>query len=113
MDLTLYNYLNLQLNFQRTEKSCLRIEERTSSGKNQHCQTSDRLQFLISKNCKMVGPGGFEPPTPRLSSVCSNQLSYGPAYGTNAEKLRASTRLVEPRRVELLTPCLQNRCSTN
>ena len=24
----------------------------------------------------MVGPGGFEPPTPRLSSVCSNQLSY-------------------------------------
>jgi hypothetical protein len=26
----------------------------------------------------MVGPGGLEPPTPRLSSVCSNQLSYGP-----------------------------------
>ena len=24
----------------------------------------------------MVGQGGFEPPTPRLSSVCSNQLSY-------------------------------------
>ena len=27
---------------------------------------------------RMVGPGGFEPPTPRLSSVCSNQLSYRP-----------------------------------
>lgn len=27
---------------------------------------------------RVVGPGGFEPPTPRLSSVCSNQLSYGP-----------------------------------
>ena len=27
---------------------------------------------------RMVGPGGLEPPTPRLSSVCSNQLSYGP-----------------------------------
>ena len=25
---------------------------------------------------KMVGQGGLEPPTPRLSSVCSNQLSY-------------------------------------
>ena len=26
----------------------------------------------------LVGPGGLEPPTPRLSSVCSNQLSYEP-----------------------------------
>jgi hypothetical protein len=26
----------------------------------------------------MVGPGGLEPPTPRLSSACSNQLSYEP-----------------------------------
>ena len=26
----------------------------------------------------LVGLGGFEPPTPRLSSVCSNQLSYKP-----------------------------------
>ena len=26
----------------------------------------------------MVGPGGFEPPTPALSTRCSNQLSYGP-----------------------------------
>ncbi len=25
---------------------------------------------------QLVGQGGFEPPTPRLSSVCSNQLSY-------------------------------------
>ncbi len=25
-----------------------------------------------------MGPGGLEPPTPRLSSACSNQLSYGP-----------------------------------
>ena len=27
---------------------------------------------------RMVGPGRLELPTPRLSSVCSNQLSYGP-----------------------------------
>ena len=25
---------------------------------------------------KAMGQGGLEPPTPRLSSVCSNQLSY-------------------------------------
>ena len=29
---------------------------------------------------RVVGPGGFEPPTPRLSSVCSNQLSYRPLW---------------------------------
>jgi hypothetical protein len=38
--------------------------------------------FLRSKaepcSAKM-GQGGLEPPTPRLSSVCSNQLSYWPA----------------------------------
>ena len=33
-------------------------------------------KFLRSKN--LVGQGGLEPPTPRLSSVCSNQLSYWP-----------------------------------
>ena len=27
----------------------------------------------------VVGPGRLELPTPRLSSVCSNQLSYGPS----------------------------------
>ena len=31
---------------------------------------------------QMVGPGRLELPTPRLSSVCSNQLSYGPIRGT-------------------------------
>jgi hypothetical protein len=28
----------------------------------------------------MVGLNGLEPSTPRLSSVCSNQLSYRPIY---------------------------------
>ena len=31
-----------------------------------------------SSTKQMVGPGRLELPTPRLSSVCSNQLSYGP-----------------------------------
>ena len=47
----------------------------------------DRLALLVPSRefdkhsasrttCQMVGQGGLEPPTPRLSSVCSNQLSY-------------------------------------
>jgi hypothetical protein len=35
---------------------------------------------LINASQRLVGQGGFEPPTPRLSSVCSNQLSYWPKY---------------------------------
>ena len=31
-----------------------------------------------SSVAKMVGPDGLEPSTPRLSSACSNQLSYEP-----------------------------------
>lgn len=34
----------------------------------------------------MVGPGRLELPTPRLSSVCSNRLSYGPIPGLQATK---------------------------
>ena len=34
---------------------------------------------LVSVEQTLVGPGRFELPTPRLSSVCSNQLSYGPS----------------------------------
>jgi hypothetical protein len=35
-------------------------------------------QFPISVEA-VVGPDRFELSTPRLSSVCSNQLSYGPS----------------------------------
>ena len=47
----------------------------------------------------MVGTSGLEPPTSRLSGVRSNHLSYAP------------NSMVEMRRIELLTPCLQSRCS--
>ena len=50
----------------------------------------------------MVGLGGLEPPTSRLSGVRSNHLSYKPPL-----------YMVEMRRFELLTPCLQGRCSPN
>ena len=33
----------------------------------------------------MVGPGGLEPPTSRLSGVRSNQLSYGPMLAESAK----------------------------
>ena len=85
-----------------------------------------------------MGPDGLEPSTPRLSSACSNQLSYEPrvkwhsdrewfsallrqAYGGHQPSLASGLpavapqerRLVEPTRFELVTPCLQSRCSTN
>ena len=57
----------------------------------------------------MVGPDGLEPSTPRLSSACSNQLSYEPVVG----KCVSRRRLVEPVGFEPATPCLQSRCSAN
>ena len=39
-----------------------------------YCQ---RTKSFLNK--PSMGPGGLEPPTPRLSSVCSNQLSYEPS----------------------------------
>ena len=36
------------------------------------------LSQLSYSPLKMVGPEGFEPSTPVLSGLCSNQLSYGP-----------------------------------
>jgi hypothetical protein len=36
----------------------------------------------------VVGVTGFEPVTPRLSSACSNQLSYTPNRVGGAEEIR-------------------------
>jgi hypothetical protein len=47
----------------------------TASRPRQHRQ---RRQSHHRKTMKQMGQGGLEPPTPRLSSVCSNQLSYWP-----------------------------------
>ena len=59
---------------------------------------------------QVVGVPGVEPGTLRLSSACSNQLSYTPG------KIRSSKfelKLVELRRLELLTYSLQSYRSTN
>ena len=64
----------------------------------------------------MVGLSGLEPPTSRLSGVRSNRLSYKPISFKAGDcylpfdPLPYPT-LVEMRRIELLTPCLQGRCS--
>ena len=59
---------------------------------------------------ELVGLTGLEPVTLRLSSACSNQLSYTPACpGCHPAKIG----LVELRRLELLTYSLQSYRSTN
>ena len=40
-----------------------------------------------------MGPDGLEPSTPRLSSVCSNQLSYEPSKNGGAERVRTDDLL--------------------
>ena len=50
------------------------------------CNRSDRTSFVVDVpfvhfHCvKMVGQSGLEPPTSRLSVVCSSQLSYWPIW---------------------------------
>ena len=51
----------------------------------------------------MVGSSGLEPPTSRLSGVCSNQLSYEP---------KRRGKLVEINGLEPLASCVQSRRST-
>ena len=55
---------------------------------------------------RLVGLTGLEPVTLRLSSACSNQLSYRPIQADGLS-------LVELRRFELLTYSLQSYRSTN
>ena len=58
----------------------------------------------------LVGSSGLEPPTSRLSGECSSLLSYEPIQCSSQLVLPA---MVEMKRFELLTPCLQGRCSPN
>ena len=73
---------------------------------------------------KVVGQGRLELPTSRLSVVRSSQLSYRPfcqfsevsQQGSESEFRPLPSdfcQMVEARRLELLTSCLQSRRSTN
>ena len=76
-------------------------------------------KFYYIKFCKLgrllllVGLRGLEPPTSRLSGVRSNHLSYKPMLvSASGRRFFVFRRpVVEMRRIELLTPCLQGRCS--
>jgi hypothetical protein len=66
----------------------------------------------------VVGVTGVEPVTLRLSSACSNQLSYTPAGGLCPQFQISNLKfqivdMVELRRLELLTYSLQSYRSTN
>ena len=60
--------------------STLRFSKRIRLELNQNTRSSSSVpKRLFYFSLKLVGLGGLEPPTPRLSSVCSNQLSYRPS----------------------------------
>lgn len=84
------------------------------------CLASSRAAGIFTPG-DMVGLTGLEPVTPRLSSVCSNQLSYRPMAGLQPAisnfKFEISNcaegALVEACGFEPQTFCLQSRRSTN
>ena len=58
----------------------------------------------------VVGLGGLEPPTPRLSSVCSNQLSYRPVrQALDAQPIGVGARTKVFSRKEVIQPHLPIR----
>ena len=78
------------------------------------CRQPQPVRAHPAPGAKMVGPDGLEPSTPRLSSACSNQLSYEPKVGEGGESSNwGLTHLVEPAGFEPATPCLQSRCSAS
>ena len=70
-----------------------------------------RFFSLPSFEKSLVGLSGLEPPTSRLSGVRSNRLSYKPFSDSQLFRIPLIPTVVEMRRIELLTPCLQGRCS--
>ena len=97
-------YLSIQVNFRSSFKLLLAfIDFFIQFSK---CEWICSICF----NSLMVGLSGLEPPTSRLSGVCSNLLSYKPIWFCVACSLNFKP-LVEINGIEPLTPCLQSRCS--
>ena len=64
----------------------------------------------ILPGAQLVGLGGLEPPTPRLSSVCSNQLSYRPVrQALDAQPIGVGARTKVFSRKEVIQPHLPIR----
>jgi hypothetical protein len=63
------------------------------------------ILLLSGRASWLVGLGGLEPPTPRLSSVCSNQLSYRPCFSV----LHGRQNDAQPIGVSARTSCVVSR----
>ena len=71
----------------------------------------------------MVGPGGLEPPTPALSTRCSNQLSYEPKFkkefnwwsrsGSNRRPPECKSGALPTELWPLNVKCIQSSVHTN
>ena len=88
----------------------------SKNGPNRRDKVVYTLSFCFGKIVlqEVVGVTGFEPVTLRLSSACSNQLSYTPdALALNLRLASQPDRSLELRRFELLTYSLQSYRSTN
>ena len=101
--------LNYMSFFPEIEYSCLPFYGKTHSS-SLHCSVFKVQRRHLSMS--LVGLGGLEPPTSRLSGVRSSLLSYKPI----PSQVCALTTLflhplVEMRRIELLTSCVQSRRS--
>ena len=74
-----------------------------------------RYNTFLQTRGLVVGSSGLEPPTSRLSGVRSNHLSYEPisvsGFFDSCTPVTSFKVLVEMRRIELLTLCVQGRCS--
>jgi hypothetical protein len=82
-------------------KNQLRVRRGRETGIGNLILCSDSKRSLFASCFPMVGVAGFEPATLRLSSACSNQLSYTPGW------------LVEAWGFEPQTYSLQSYRSTN
>jgi hypothetical protein len=116
--------------FRLSSKSCITtlyvdVKEPAPRDRGAEIQIQESLPLLRFKTVifaclpllhRMVGVAGFEPATLRLSSACSNQLSYTPYSSKTARTVGCDSGLssmVEVRGLEPLTYSLQSYRSTN
>src|SRR5215471_20704484 len=75
-----------------------------ASSRARHC--------AIPSSLEMVGLSRFELLTPRLSSVCSNQLSYRPLWSTRAQSPHVKEPVWSPVLSKLDRTCAQSPVNT-
>ncbi len=85
------------------------MNNKTPVGLSEPFLPGERLVPGSQASLNLLGLSGLEPPTSRLSGVRSNRLSYKPSQKYNSSKKLIA--IVETKRFELSTPCLQGRCS--